>query len=139
MGNNKTGKRVPTTGTVVGPTHVGYNTQTGNQVTTPTGTTTPTVVMVPTTNSTPVRRGNSTVPTPVGLVWVTCINYLFTGTTPNYPNGLPVGTRNHLTKLCLSLGVTYYTVRTQVHLCLKGTGMGKHLPTKLPKGVQVQG
>jgi hypothetical protein len=117
-------------GTVPNPTH---STLKGLVNPVPTG-----VVMVPTTKQTLVKRGTSTVPNPVGMVYVTCINHLWVQVTPGVytRNNNPVH-RNTLHQLCMGVGVTYYTVRTQVHNYLKVSGMGTIPPTHhpLPKGV----
>jgi hypothetical protein len=98
---------------------------------------TPVVVMVPTTNQTLVKRGVSTVPNPVGMVYVTCINHLFTNTGGVYTRNTTPVNRKVLHNLCMGVGVTYYTVRTQVQNYLKVSVQGTLPPTQhpLPKGV----
>ena len=125
----------------------------GNKVTTHTHTTNtpnpqpvqgtvPTVTMVPTTKQTPVKKGTSNIPNPVGMVWVTCIQVCFTVQTVNGVNTyvpVPVTpTRKHLHTLCMGLGITFYTYRTQVQQFLKATNGGTNLVgVKLPKGVNL--
>lgn len=91
----------------------------------------PAAVVVPTTASTPARRGNSTIPTPVAQVWVTCHN----ACTKARNEGTAVPARKVLVGMCIDLGVAYYTARTQVQAYLKASLGGTVNPTKLPRAV----
>ena len=114
----------------------GNNTPTPTPTTTPTPT--PTVVFTPPTPTTPVtRKGTSTVPNPVGTVWVYCITQTLQGggtLVLGTPGTLGTVTRKGLTQGVMGLGVTYYTARTQVNRYL-GWVKGGCNPTQLPKGV----
>lgn len=75
-----------------------------------------------------VRKGTSTVANPVGMVWVTCINI-------THNNGGTVQPRKVYTRECINMGVTYYTVRTQVNRYLQWEAGGRE--GKLPRGVTI--
>ncbi len=126
MGKNNGGTQV-VGGTVKNPTNVTLQGMVN---------TTPVVVMVPTTKQTLVKRGVSTVPNPVGTVYVTCINHLFTNNGGVYTRNTNPVHRGTLHNLCMGVGVTYYTVRTQVQNYLKVSVGGTLPPTQhtLPKG-----
>ena len=99
----------------------------GTKGTTPT--TNNPVQVVPYTPTTPkVRTGSSTVPNPVGVVWVTCINL-------THNNGGNLHPRKVYTSTCIGLGVTYYTVRTQVNRYLQWVNGG--CVGNTPRTVQV--
>ena len=77
---------------------------------------------------TPVnRKGTSTVQNPVGVTWVNCINLTLGNKGVTHK-------RSYYTQQVLKVGVTYYTVRTQVNLFIKWVNNGCN-PTQLPKGV----
>lgn len=95
----------------------------------------PAAVVVATTASTPARRGESTIAQPVAVVWVTCHNMCVAARTA----GKPVPSRKALHEACFAAGVTYYTTRTQVQAYLKASNMGTTTPSKLPRGVQIEG
>jgi hypothetical protein len=139
MGKGNNGN--PNTPVTLPPVVVGNGVVTTVNPNTTTPTPTVGVCMVPTTKQTMVKRGNSTVPNPVGMVYVTCINHLWV-----LQGGIWVRTsnpvnRNTLHNLCYGIGVTYYTTRTQVQQYLKVSKLGTLNPTQhtLPKGVQPQG
>lgn len=79
------------------------------------------------------RKGTSTVPNPVGVVWVTCLNV-------THQNGGVTPPRGTLHRVCTTppthpgKTVTYHTVRTQVNRYLQWVGGGCN-PNGLPKGV----
>lgn len=74
-----------------------------------------------------VRKGTSTITNPVGNSWVCCINL----TIGNSNQLLP---RKVYHKGCITLGVTYYTTRTQVNRYIQWVHQGSN-PQGLPKGV----
>ena len=90
----------------------------------------PVVTFVKPTVVTPQnRKGKSTIPNPVGVTWVGCLNqtHLNGGTPPK---------RSVLHTHVMGLGVTYYTTRTQVQRYLQWVRGGCVLGN-LPKGVVI--
>ncbi len=75
------------------------------------------------------RRGKSTCKNPVPVCWVFCLQ-------STHNNGGTPNSRGYLHKGCMGLGVTYYTVRTQVQQYLKWFRLGCN-PTTLPKGITI--
>jgi len=97
-----------------------------------TGTPTPPVgfTFVPPTPTTPVnRKGTSTVPHPVSMVWVWCGNLTL-------GNNNVVPPTRVLYHHCITNGVTFYTTRTQVYKYRSWVKGGCN-PTQLPKGVKL--
>lgn len=103
-----------------------------NTKSTPAATTpAPAAQVVVTTASTPARRGESTVSTPVAQVWVNSHNMCVAAREA----GKPAPARKVLVAAAMDMGVTYYTARTQVQAYLKATNGGTQHPDKLPRHV----
>jgi hypothetical protein len=100
-----------------------------------TTTTQPVVTLVVPPKVTPQQlKGTSTVPKPVGVVWVTCCNLTI-------QNGGVTPTRSTLHKGCTNppthpgKTITHHTVRTQVNLFLQWVKGG--CTGKVPRGVTI--
>lgn len=110
---------------------MGKTTTKGTKGTTTKGTTTPTTPIATFTKPVPVtpkvRKGTSTIANPVGNMWVGCIN-------ATIQNGNHLHPRKVYHQVGITMGVTYYTVRTQVNRYLQWVHGGS-VPTQLPKGV----